>query len=138
MKPNNLQAIGSLAGRVLLALIFIMSGVSKISSYEATASYMQSHGLPGLLLPFTIALEVFGGLAIAIGWQTRYAALLLVGLTIAAAVIFHSNFGDQNQIIHFMKNLAITGGLLTLAANGPGRIALSFDRDERSRVLSAS
>ncbi len=97
MTPNNLQAIGSLAGRALLALIFIMSGVSKISSYEATASSMQSHGLPGLLLPFTIALEVLGGLAIAIGWQTRYAALLLAGLTIAAAVIFHSNSGIKTR-----------------------------------------
>lgn len=136
--PNNLQAIGSLAGRVLLALIFVMSAVSKIGSYEATVDYMQSYGLPGFLLPFTIALEGLGGLAVAVGWQSWQAALLLAGFSIISAVIFHSNFGDQNQIIHFMKNVAIAGGLLTLAANGPGRIALTFAGRGRASILSAS
>jgi putative oxidoreductase len=77
---------------------------------------MESMGIPGMLLPIVIALEIGGGLAIAVGWQTRIAAFLLAGFSILSAIIFHANFADQMQAISFMKNLAMAGGLLFLVA----------------------
>jgi putative oxidoreductase len=116
-----------LAGRILLALIFILSGIGKIPDPAGTAGYMESMGVPGILVWPTILLEILGGIAIVLGFQTRIAAFALAIFTIAAAVIFHSNFADQMQMIMFLKNLAIAGGLLLLAASG----ALSFGVDCR-------
>jgi putative oxidoreductase len=107
-----------LLGRVLLALIFIVAGVGKISDPAGTAGYMQSVGLPGFLVWPTIALEVLGGIAIIIGFQTRIAAFALAAFTLAAAALFHTNFADPMQSIMFMKNLSMAGGLLLLAASG--------------------
>ena len=112
-------------GRVMLALIFILAGVGKIMDPAGTMGYMQSVGLPGALLWPTIALEVLGGLAVAVGFKTRYAAIALAIFTIATAVIFHRNFADQMQMIMFLKNIAIAGGLLLLAVGG--RTAYSMD-----------
>ena len=114
----------NLAGRILLSLIFILSGWSKISGYEATQGYMASMGVPGQLLPLVIILELLGGLAIAFGLFTRWTALALAGFSVVSAVIFHSNLGDQAQFINFFKNLAMAGGFLILAANGPGALSL--------------
>ena len=114
-----------LAGRVLLAIIFILAGIGKIKDPAGTIGYMQSVGLPGILLWPTIALEVFGGLAIVIGLQTRLVAFLLAGFTVVAAVMFHNNFGDQMQMIMFLKDISIAGGLLLLVASGS--TALSVD-----------
>lgn len=114
----------NLAGRILLSLIFILSGWSKISGYEATQGYMTSMGVPGQLLPLVIILELLGGLAIAFGLFTRWTALALAGFSVVSAVIFHSNLGDQAQFINFFKNLAMAGGFLILAANGPGALSL--------------
>ena len=111
-------------GRVLIALIFIMSGMNKIFDYEATAGWMDSMGVPSSLLPGVIALEVLGGLAIIVGWQTRWVALALAGFTILSAVIFHNDFSNQNEVGNFMKNIAISGGFLFLFANGGGRWSL--------------
>jgi putative oxidoreductase len=116
-----------LAGRILLALIFILSGIGKISDPAGTAGFMESMGVPGILVWPTIALEILGGIAIAIGFQTRIAAFALAAFSIAAAVIFHHNFADQMQMIMFLKNLSIAGGLLLLAASG----AMSFGVDCR-------
>jgi putative oxidoreductase len=85
---------------------------------------MTMMGVPTGLLPLVIATEIFGGLAVLAGFQTRIAAFLLAGFSILAAVIFHSNFADQMQSILFMKNLAIAGGLLLLVANGSGAYAI--------------
>ncbi|HLX24875.1 MAG TPA: DoxX family protein [Usitatibacter sp.] len=115
-----------LAGRILLATLFLLSGLGKIGAYSGTAAYMASLGVPGALLPVVILTEVGGALAIAAGWQTRIIAFLLAGFTMLSAVIFHSNFSDQMQMINFMKNVSITGGFLLLVANGAG--ALSLDR----------
>src|SRR5579862_3008729 len=115
-----------LAGRILLATLFLLSGLGKIGAYSGTAAYMASLGVPGALLPVVILTEVGGALAIAAGWQTRIIAFLLAGFTMLSAVIFHSNFADQMQMINFMKNVSITGGFLLLVANGAG--ALSLDR----------
>ncbi len=112
-------------GRIMLALIFILAGVGKIMDPAGTMGYMQSVGLPGALLWPTIALEVLGGLAVAVGFKTRYAAIALAIFSVATAVIFHRNFGDQMQMILFLKNIAMAGGLLLLAVGG--RTAYSMD-----------
>jgi putative oxidoreductase len=114
-----------LLGRVMLALIFILAGFGKIQDPAGTAGYMQAMGVPGILLWPTIALEVLGGIALAIGYKTRYAALALAIFSLLAAFIFHRNFGDQMQMIMFLKNVAIAGGLLLLAVSG--RTAYSLD-----------
>lgn len=114
----------SLLGRVLLSLIFILAGWQKITGYEATLQYMQAFGVPGFLLPLVILTELGGGLAILTGVFTRAAALALAGFSIVAALIFHANFADDVQLVLFLKNLAIAGGLVLLAAHGPGPWAL--------------
>lgn len=114
----------SLIARVLLAHIFILAGISKITGYAGTQGYMDAMGVPGMLLPLVIILELGGGLAILVGWQTRWMAYALGGFTVIAAVIFHSNFAEQMQMIMFMKNLALTGGLLLLAEHGAGGFSL--------------
>jgi putative oxidoreductase len=111
-------------GRTLLALIFVLSGLSKLADPSATQAYMQSAGLPGVLLWPTIAFELGFGLLIIVGFQTRLAAILLAGFTVAAGVLFHSKFSDQIQLIMFLKNISIAGGLLLLAASGPGSLSL--------------
>lgn len=114
----------SLVARILLALIFIMAGISKITGYAGTQGYMDAMGVPGMLLPLVIILELGGGLAILVGWKTRWTAYALGGFTVVAALIFHSNFSDQTHIIMFMKNFAIAGGLLLLAEHGAGAYSL--------------
>lgn len=114
------HALISLVARVLLSAIFIAAGYNKIGGYDGTAQYMESMGVPALLLPAVIALEIGGGLAVLIGLFSRWAALALAGFCVISALIFHFNFADQMQAASFMKNLAIAGGLLLLFANGPG------------------
>ena len=125
-RKGTLESLTELAGRVLLASLFLLSGLGKLGAYSATAAYMSSAGVPGGLLPVVIATEVLGALAIILGWKTRSAAVLLAGFSLLAAIAFHRNFGDQMQMINFLKNVSIAGGFLLLAANGPG--ALSIDR----------
>jgi putative oxidoreductase len=121
-----LKNITELAGRVLLAVLFLLSGLGKLGAYSATAAYMSSVGVPGALLPAVIATEVLGALAIILGWKTRTVAGLLVGFSLLTAITFHRNFADQQQMINFLKNVSIAGGFLLLVANGPG--PLSIDR----------
>lgn len=123
---STLEKLAELAGRVFLAAVFLISGLGKIGAYTGTAAYMASVGVPGALLPLVIASEVLGALAIIIGWKTRVAAFLLAGFTLLSALIFHSNFADQIQLIMFLKNIAIAGGFLLLVASGAG--AFSLDR----------
>jgi putative oxidoreductase len=120
-----MNAIIQPLGRFMLALIFILAGVGKIQDPAGTMGYMQSMGVPAILLWPTIALEVLGGLAVAVGFKTRYAAFALAGFSILAAIIFHRNFGDQMQMIMFLKNIGLTGGLLLLATSG--KTAFSLD-----------
>ncbi len=116
MNNSTLNSATQLTGRLLMSFIFIMAGLSKIGGYAGTQAYMESVGVPGILLPAVILLELAGGLMILLGWQTRIAALLLAGFSIVSAVIFHANFADQTQMILFMKNIAMAGGLLFLVA----------------------
>jgi len=124
----------SLTGRVMIALIFVISGFSKLAAIEGTQGYMEAMGLPGILIYPTILFEVGAGLAIIIGFQTRIVALLLVGYSIITAAIFHNQLGDQMQLIMFLKNVAIAGGLLFLVRNGAGELSI----DNRHSALESS
>ena len=123
---STVKNASELAGRILLSLLFLLSGLGKVGAYAATAAYMSSVGVPSVLLPVVIATEVLGAIAIILGWQTRITAFLLAGYSLLAALVFHANFADQIEMIMFLKNVSIAGGLLLLAANGAG--PLSLDR----------
>ena len=126
---KQIQSIAAPAGRILISLMFVTSGFSKISGYTATQGYMEAMGVPGVMLPLVIAVELLGGLAVMLGWHTRIAAFLLAGFSLLSAVLFHANFGDQMQMIMFMKNISIAGGFLMIVALGGGAYAL----DNRSK-----
>lgn len=119
-----LRNVTELGGRVLLAALFLVSGLGKIGGYAATAGYMAAVGVPSALLPVVIATEVIGGVALVAGWQTRITAFLLAGFTLLSALLFHNDFGDQVQVVMFLKNVSIAGGLLLLVANGAGRLSV--------------
>jgi putative oxidoreductase len=125
-RNTTLESSAELVGRILLASLFLLSGLSKLGAYGATAAYMSSAGVPGALLPAVIAVELLGSLAVIVGWKTRIAAALLAGFSLLAAFLFHNNFADQIQMIMFLKNVSIAGGFLLLVANGAG--AISLDR----------
>lgn len=125
MNKEMINNLSTLAGRALIAIVFIMAGYSKIGGYEGTQGYMESMGVPGMLLPVVIALELLGGIAVLVGYQTKIAAFLLGGFTFLAAIIFHSDFSQQMQMILFMKNLAISGAFLLLFVHGPGQWAVN-------------
>jgi len=113
-------------GRVLLAVLFVMSGVGKATDPASTIAYIQSAGLPLPNIAYGIALtvELLGSILLIVGYRTRLVALILAVFTVAAAIGFHAHFADQNQMIHFMKNIAITGGLLQVVAFGAGAFSL--------------
>lgn len=125
---NTIQTFSAPLGRVLIALIFVISGIGKLGAYSGTQGYMESMGVPGMLLPLVIALELLGGLAIIVGWQTRVVAFLLAGFCVVSAVLFHGNVGDQGQQIQFLKNLGLAGGFLFLVAHGAGAWSLDNRR----------
>ena len=130
ISSNQQNSAVPLIGRILLAVIFILSGVSKLANPAGTQGYIASVGLPLPLLAYiaAVVVEVGGGVMLLIGYRTRVAAIALALFTVAAAVFFHHAFGDQNQFIHFMKNLAITGGLLQVAGFGAGAFSLDNRR----------
>lgn len=113
-----------LVSRILLGLIFVLAGFGKLMDPAGTAGYISSVGLPGILVWPTIALELLGGLAIIVGYQTRIVALALAAFCVVSGAIFHNNFADQNQTINFLKNLAMTGGFLQLYLHGAGALAI--------------
>lgn len=127
---NQLQAFSALLGRLFLAMIFIQSGLSKMSDYAATQGYMDAMGVSSALLPLVIALEVLGGIAIVIGFKARLVALAMAGFSLLSALLFHTNFSDHTQTIMLMKNIAIAGGFLMIVAHGAGAYAL----DNRNAV----
>jgi len=130
---NTLQTFTAPAGRFFLAIMFFMSGLTKISQYAGTQGYMEAMGVPGFLLPLVIITEVLGGLAIILGWKTKYAAIALAGFSIVSAVLFHADFSNQVEMTNFMKNIAIAGGFLTLFVHGPG--AFSLDNRTNKKAL---
>jgi putative oxidoreductase len=125
-------------GRLLTAAIFIVSGLGKIATPAMTQAYIASAALPMPTLAYLIAIviEVIGGLFLVIGFHTRAAAAVLAAFVVATALSFHHDFADQNQLIHFLKNIAIVGGLLQIVAFGAG--SFSLDNRRTSPDLPAS
>jgi len=114
-----------LIGRVLLSIIFIVAGWGKIAGFEGTALYVATAlPFPEVITALVIIIELGGGLMLLLGWKTKFAAWTLAIFTLAAAGIFHSNLADPMQSGQFMKNLAIAGGMLYVAAVGAGRYSL--------------
>ena len=133
MPSHVIEPAAALLGRFLLAAIFLHEAFLKITGYAATVAYMQAFGVPSELLPLAIAFELGCGLLIAVGYQTRTAALLLAAFCVATAVLFHARLGDRNQLLHFEKDLAIAGGFLVLFARGAGAWAIDALARRRDR-----
>ena len=127
---NYIQTLSAPLGRLFLALIFIVSGVGKISNYAATQGYMEAMGVPSAMLPLVIALEVLGGIAIVLGFKARLVAFVMAGFSLVSALLFHANFADQTQMMMFMKNIAMAGGFLMIVAYGAGAYSL----DQRNQL----
>ncbi|MFZ6654424.1 DoxX family protein [Undibacterium sp. TJN19] len=128
-------AYASLIARVLIALIFVASGASKITGFEQTVGYIASKGLPlpALGAIAAIVVELGGGLMVIVGWRARWAAAAMIAFTLAAAFIFHNFWGvpadaAQNQMIHFMKNISMAGGLLYVLIHGSGAYSLDGNK----------
>jgi putative oxidoreductase len=126
-------------GRLLIGLPFAMSGFGKLAAYGQTTAMIAAAGLPipPLAYAVAVAVELGGGLLLVAGYQVRLVAIALALFSIAAAVSFHSNFADQNQMIHFLKNVMMAGGLLQIAAFGAGAISLD-NRLSKGRGTVAS
>ena len=126
-----MPSMAMLLGRMLLSAIFIQAGLSKLLNVGGTIAYFESLGmlLPSVVIWLVIALEVLGGLAILLGYRIRIAAGLLCLFTILAAIIGHSAWNDLIHFQAFMKDLAIAGGLIYVAANGAGLLAFDARRD---------
>lgn len=122
--PNT--SVVPVIGRLLLAAIFIFSGIGKILAPAATIGYIEAMGLPlaSVGLVVAIAVEVVGGLMLALGFKTRLVALGLALFSIVTGLAFHNAIGDQNQLIHLLKNLSMAGGLLQVVAFGAGAYSL--------------
>ena len=135
---QSIQNFAALGGRLLLAAIFVISGLNKLSDFSGTAAFMSGAGLPAaeFLLVLTILIEVVGGLMIVLGWHTRQLALILFLFMIPVTAVFHNPWAAadpaqaQQQMIHFLKNLAIMGGLLHLSAFGPGHFSIEARKPE--------
>ena len=129
MKSTSANSYYTLAliGRILMAIIFLISGLGKVADPDATIGYITSIGLPAPTLGYiaSMVLEVAGGVLMVVGYRTRMIAALLAVYSIITALIFHHAFGDQNQMFHFLKNVAMAGGLIQVVAFGAG--AYSFD-----------
>jgi len=125
---DSVKPYADVAGRVLIATVFVLAGFGKISAYTGTQVYMQHAGVPGALLPLVILLELGGGIAIVVGLYTRPVALLLAGFSIIAALLFHGGSGDQMQQIMLLKDFGLAGGFLFLVANGAGRPSVDARR----------
>ncbi|MDR7135039.1 putative oxidoreductase [Lysobacter niastensis] len=119
-----------LLGRLLMAAIFLISGIGKVTAPAATMGYIASAGLPLPEIAFLIAIlvEIVGGIALVIGYRTRFVAAVLGLFCLATAFTFHAQFSDQNQFIHFFKNVTMAGGFLQIVAFGAGRYSLDARR----------
>lgn len=117
------EDVGVLVARILMPILFIVSGFGKITGYAGTQQYMEAMGVPGFILPLVILLEFGGGLAILFGFLTRTTALITAVFTLLTAFLFHSNFAEGVNSIMFMKNFSIAGGYLLLALMGLARTA---------------
>lgn len=135
---ERLNVASALLGRALLSLIFIISGFHKLAAYGATAAYMDKFGVPGLLLPLVIGVEIGGGALILAGFHTRAVAFVMAGFTFLAGALFHLAAGDPGNMIHFWKNVAIAGGFLGLSAAGGGAWSADSLIHHRRRAAGAA
>ena len=129
---DKLQELSAPIGRLFLSMIFIFSGFTKITGYAATQGYMESMGVPSMLLPLVIAVELLGGIAILLGFKARLVAILMAGFSVVSALLFHQFWIDESQMNPFMKNIAMAGGFLMIFAHGAG--AYSIDRSHTRRI----
>ena len=122
---NKTPYIGAV-GRLLIAALFLISGLGKIAMPALTLGFIASVGLPFPLLAYLVAIviEVGGGILLILGYQSRIVAGVMAAFTVAAALGFHRDFADQNAMAHFLKNISITGGLLQIVALGAGTFSL--------------
>ena len=120
-----------LIGRVMISAIFLFSGISKIFNYDGTVGWMESYGMPGILLIPAIIIEILFPLMIIIGYQTRIAAGGLLLFSLLTAFIFHLDFSNQMQIIAFLKNVGLAGGMLLLVVHG----AKDFSLEKKKKYV---
>ena len=121
---NAINTYAPLVGRILIAVLFLLAGLGKLADVPGFTGYLQSGGLPGFLAWPAILFEIAVGVLLVIGFQTRLVGLAGAVFCVVSAALYHNNFADQVQMVMFLKNLAIAGGFLLLAANGPGKFAL--------------
>ena len=113
-----------LIGRIFISLIFLLAGVGKIFNYEGTIGYMESYGIPGYLLIPAIVIEILFPLLVIIGYKTKFSAMILSLFAILLAIIFHTDFSNQMQLMSFLKNFAIAGGFLIIFVRGAGKYSI--------------
>jgi putative oxidoreductase len=121
---NSINTYAPLVSRILIAVLFLLAGLGKLADVPGFTGYLQSGGLPGFLAWPAILFEIAVGVLLVIGFQTRWVGLAGAAFCVVSAALYHNNFADQTQMVMFLKNLAIAGGFLLLAANGPGKFAL--------------
>jgi putative oxidoreductase len=135
------KTYGPVVGRILIAPLFLLSGFHKVTGFAGVAGAMAAKGMPfaEILLIGAIVLELGGGLMVLLGWHARWGALMLAVFTVLATLVFHNFWAVdpaqyRGQLNHFMKNLAILGGLIYIMATGPGRFSLGNESEsERGR-----
>ena len=125
---TDLRNYSDALGRVLIGSLFFISGVEKLAGIDGTQAYMLHFGVPVMLLPLVVALEIGGAAAIVMGWHTRIFAVLFCGFLFLTAVIFHGNLADPVERILFFKDLALAGGFMMIYAHGPGILSLDLRR----------
>ena len=113
-----------LIGRIFISLVFLIAGFGKIFSYENTIDYMESFGVPGYLLIPAIIVEILFPLLVIIGYKTKSSALILALFSLLLALVFHTDFSNQMQLMSFLKNLALSGGFLIVFINGAGKLSI--------------
>ncbi|MGF1789847.1 DoxX family protein [Photobacterium profundum] len=128
---KNIHNMLNLIGRLLLVILFVLSGIGKITGYEGTQQYMDALGVPSALLPIVISLELGGSLLLIVGYQTRLIALLMAGYSVITALIFHQPLSDQIQFLMFWKNISMAGGFLIVASSGAGLFSFDAFRQQK-------
>ena len=113
-----------LVGRIFISLIFLLAGIGKIFNYEGTIGYMESFGVSGYLLIPAIVIEILFPLLVIIGYKTKFSAMILSLFAILLAIIFHTDFSNQIQLMSFLKNFAIAGGFLIIFVRGAGKYSI--------------
>ena len=120
-------------GRIFLSAVFLIAGVNKIFNYEGTTTYMESFGVPDFLYIPAIILEILFPLLIIIGYQTKISALIMAIFSVSLAIIFHTDFSNQMQVMSFLKNFAIAGGFIIIFINGPSRWSIDYILKSRTK-----